>query len=286
MPPKSKELVAKAKNPTSKASKKVTKKGATSKPQEKIVYVVVCSYSFKHDDYLDEEVKIIGTYASLHDANSKVIELWRNPEELNCGSLYRELARDGKEKDGKLLNTSQYHKSLTLIEKGSLWWYHEHCGGTSVCIEKFDLAKDGGDKLVVKQSTGENVDLVDGLGRHLEVIESSGQKAKATWSRIKTDRPKLCVQGPATYPYRLHRMDISEAEGAPESKENPKLEEPSKTLKRILGVQAVDSVWKWKVEWEGSPEAFWVDEGDVRGKDIDKLWEFLTMAMDVATPDS
>ena len=108
MPPKPKEKAAKAKYPSrnaspvtpssSKTSKKVIPKAATSKPR--IVYVVVCSYSYNYEDYLDEEVNIIGTYASLPDANSKVVDLWKNPEELVCGSLQREKARDGKEADG------------------------------------------------------------------------------------------------------------------------------------------------------------------------------------------
>jgi len=244
---------------SSKASKKSASKGATSKPREQFVYVVVCSYSFSYDDYRDEAVKVIGAYASIHDANSKVIDLWRSPEELNCGLLYREKAKDGIEKDGKVtIHLSSTQSTDNFWSIGSRWWYHEHCGGTSVCIEKFDMEKEGGDRLVVKNGSSGNVDLVEGLGGSLNIIKSSGEKAQ-TWGRNGTNRPKQRALGPATYPDRVHRVDVSElqAQAEPGRENPPKLYEATRTLKSVLGVQTVNNEWKWQVEWENEAETSW-----------------------------
>lgn len=67
--------------------------------------MVICAYQFTTNYYVDRDLKIVGAYADLHDANVKVAELWKDPSELICGKMYRERARDGKENDGKLVST-------------------------------------------------------------------------------------------------------------------------------------------------------------------------------------
>ena len=111
------------------------------------------------------------------------------------------------------------------------------------------------------------------------MIESSGEKAK-TWGRKASERPKLRNVGPATYLYRAQRVDVSNEQIMPGQQETPKL------LKRITGVMSVGEKWKWEVEWDNEAGTAWVEEDEVRGNDRDKLWEFLTMAMDAATPDT
>ena len=147
------------------------------------------------------------------------------------------------------------------------------------------MEKEGGDRLVVKNGSSGNVDLVEGLGGSLNIIKSSGEKAQ-TWGRNGTNRPKQRALGPATYPDRVHRVDVSElqAQAEPGRENPPKLYEATRTLKSVLGVQTVNNEWKWQVEWENEAETSWVNEGNVRGEDRDKLWDFLTMAMDAATP--
>ena len=118
MPPKAKGVAKRARGQVSKpanstAPKKLASKTATSKPLPNYVFVVVCGYSYRYNDYLDEEVKVVATYASLDDANGKVIDLWRSSEELCCGLLYRHKARDGKENGGESMTTIQHHSLLT-----------------------------------------------------------------------------------------------------------------------------------------------------------------------------
>ena len=125
------------------------------------------------------------------------------------------------------------------------------------------------------------MDLLHGRGGGLEVIESSGKKPK-TWGRSKTDRPKACAQGPATYLYRVPRIDAPKAQATPELKDNSQPEGSPKLLKRVLGVQAVDNKWKWQVEWANT-EISWVDGRGLREKDREELWAFLVNAMDAAS---
>jgi len=69
-------------------------------PSKRYVYVVV--QDWQADSYAKIVTKYKGSYASLVDANNRVLQLWYHPEDTEAGPEYRqESAIEGKHADGE-----------------------------------------------------------------------------------------------------------------------------------------------------------------------------------------